>query len=141
MLSLEVSFAAGRQAGGHAVRVGGQVGRPAADIQLQAGSRCAGLPHLVLCLQPIPLPPAYPGTLQLTLAALSWLHQALRTRMQAPAWNNPAHPWTICANVVWAVLFGWHLAVAHLLAALVQALTVVGIGTALTNVQLAAFAM
>jgi len=61
--------------------------------------------------------------------------------VQAPAWSNPAHPWTITANVVWAVLFGWHLAIMHLTAALVQALTIVGFGTALTNLQLAMFAV
>lgn len=61
--------------------------------------------------------------------------------LEAPAWGNPAHPWTICANVVWAVLFGWNLALAHVLASLVQALTIVGFGTALTNLQLAAFAL
>ena len=42
---------------------------------------------------------------------------------------------------MWAIVFGWNLALAHLAAALVQALTVIGIGTALTNLQLAAFAM
>jgi uncharacterized membrane protein YccF (DUF307 family) len=60
---------------------------------------------------------------------------------QAPAWNNPAHPWTIAANVVWAILFGWQLFLAHLAAALFQAATIIGIGTALTNVQLAFFAL
>lgn len=61
--------------------------------------------------------------------------------LQAPAWGNPAHPYTICANGVWCVLFGWQMALAHLTAALFQALTVIGLGTALTNVQLAQFAM
>lgn len=61
--------------------------------------------------------------------------------MQAPVWSNPAHPYTICANVVWLVLFGWNLALLHLAAAAVQALTIIGIGTALTNLQLAWFAM
>ena len=26
---------------------------------------------------------------------------------QAPFWNNPASPWTIAANGVWCILFGW----------------------------------
>jgi negative regulator of sigma E activity len=68
---------------------------------------------------------------------------SLSTRhwLQAPAWGNPAHPYTIAANVVWAVLFGWQLALAHVTAGMLQALTIIGIGTALTQWQLAAFAM
>ncbi|PSC70697.1 serine threonine-kinase 4-like isoform X1 [Micractinium conductrix] len=61
--------------------------------------------------------------------------------LEAPAWGNPAHPWTIAANVVWCTLFGWHLALIHLAAALVQVLTIVGAPTALTDLQLAAFAL
>jgi hypothetical protein len=61
--------------------------------------------------------------------------------LQAPAWGNPAHPYTIAANVIWVVLFGWSLAAMHLAAALVQAATIIGIGTAVTNVQLAMFAL
>ena len=61
--------------------------------------------------------------------------------LQAPAWGNPAHPYTIAANVVWVVLFGWSLAAMHLAAALVQAATIIGLGTAVTNVQLAMFAL
>jgi uncharacterized membrane protein YccF (DUF307 family) len=61
--------------------------------------------------------------------------------LEAPAWGNPAHPYTIAANVVWAVLFGWQLALAHVTAGMLQALTIIGIGTALTQWQLAAFAM
>ncbi|PRW33276.1 Integral membrane [Chlorella sorokiniana] len=60
---------------------------------------------------------------------------------EGPFWNNPASPWTIAANGVWCILFGWQLALAHLAAALVHALTVIGLGTALTNVQLALFAL
>lgn len=53
--------------------------------------------------------------------------------------ENPTHPYTIAGNVVWAVLFGWALTMAHLATALVQALSVVGIPTAITNVQLASY--
>lgn len=77
---------------------------------------------------------------------MNWLTPACprrrpRTRPQSHAWNNPHHPFTIVANLLWAVLFGWHLALMHLAAGLVQALTIVGFGTALTSLQLAAFAM
>jgi uncharacterized membrane protein YccF (DUF307 family) len=66
---------------------------------------------------------------------------AVLPAVQAPAWGNPAHPYTIAANVVWAVLFGWQLALAHLTAGLVQALTIIGIGTAIVQWQLAVFAV
>lgn len=61
--------------------------------------------------------------------------------LQAPIWGNPAHPFTIVANTVWLVFFGWGLALMHLAAAGVQALTIIGIPTALTNVQLALLAL
>lgn len=60
---------------------------------------------------------------------------------QSHAWNNPHHPFTIVANLLWALFFGWQLALMHLAAGLVQAITIVGFGTALTSLQLAAFAM
>lgn len=65
--------------------------------------------------------------------------QRLSLRLDTSPWNNPAHPYTIAANVVWAVVFGWAMVLAHLTAALVQAATIVGISTALTNVQLATY--
>lgn len=77
-------------------------------------------------------------------AAVTQAHTLLSLRppsAQSHAWNNPHHPFTIAANVLWAVLFGWQLALMHLAAGLVQALTIVGFGTALTSLQLAAFAM
>lgn len=48
---------------------------------------------------------------------------------------------TTAANVVWLVLFGWGLALAHLGAALIQALTIIGIGTAITQVKIAVFVL
>ena len=61
--------------------------------------------------------------------------------LQAPAWENPASFWTTSANVVWCLLFGWSLCIFHLTAALAQALTIIGLGTALTQLQLALFAL
>ncbi|KAL4420768.1 hypothetical protein ABPG75_010424 [Micractinium tetrahymenae] len=69
------------------------------------------------------------------------LGQHLVLSLETRAWNNPHHPFTIVANLLWAVLFGWNLALMHLAAGLVQALTIVGFGTALTSLQLAAFAI
>lgn len=60
---------------------------------------------------------------------------------QAPIWGNPLHPYCIAGNVAWLVLFGWGLALAHVAAALVQAATVIGLPTALTQLQLAMFVL
>ena len=62
-------------------------------------------------------------------------------RLQSGFWNNPAHPYTIAANIAWAVLIGWALVLSHLAAALVQALTIINIGTALTNIEMAKYVM
>ncbi|KAL6782646.1 hypothetical protein ACKKBG_A07580 [Auxenochlorella protothecoides x Auxenochlorella symbiontica] len=53
--------------------------------------------------------------------------------------DNPAHPYTIAGNIVWALLFGWPLVLAHLSAALIQALTIVGLSTAILNVKMATY--
>ena len=50
-------------------------------------------------------------------------------------------PYTIAANVFWAVSIGWAFVLLHLLSAVVHALTIIGIGTALTNVELASYVM
>lgn len=55
--------------------------------------------------------------------------------------ENPAHPYTIAGNICWALLFGWQLVLAHLGAALVQALSIVGLSTAIVNVQMATYVM
>lgn len=56
-------------------------------------------------------------------------------------WKNPKHPFTIAANVVWLIFFGWEIALLHLFAALVQVMTIINIGTAQQNVRLALFAL
>lgn len=56
-------------------------------------------------------------------------------------YRNPRHPYTIAANVAWAVLLGWALVMFHAAAALVQALTIVGLSTALTQLELASYVM
>ena len=45
------------------------------------------------------------------------------------------------ANVVWLIIFGWAAALGHLFAAIIQASTIVGIGTAITNLRLMWFAL
>lgn len=50
-------------------------------------------------------------------------------------------PFVILANVVWAVLFGWGLFLFHMVLALIQALTIFGIGNALKNFQISLVAL
>jgi uncharacterized membrane protein YccF (DUF307 family) len=54
-------------------------------------------------------------------------------------WTDPTHPFTIAANVVWAVFFGWGFALLHLFLAIIQFLTIIGIGTAITQFKLLSF--
>ncbi|HSJ83629.1 MAG TPA: YccF domain-containing protein [Acidimicrobiia bacterium] len=49
--------------------------------------------------------------------------------------------WALVGNVVWIILDGWWLAVAHLLLALVFFVTIVGIPFAIANVKLARLAL
>ncbi|KAJ3128902.1 hypothetical protein HK098_003229 [Nowakowskiella sp. JEL0407] len=53
--------------------------------------------------------------------------------------DNPMHPYTAIANIVWLFFFGWNLCLAHLTLAMVQALTIIGLGNAIIHVRLAAF--
>lgn len=48
---------------------------------------------------------------------------------------------TQAANVVWLIIFGWAAALGHLFAAIIQACTIIGIGTAITNLRLMWFAL
>ncbi|KAJ1565804.1 hypothetical protein HK096_009762, partial [Nowakowskiella sp. JEL0078] len=56
---------------------------------------------------------------------------------------NPKHPFNIVANIILnlLLLFGWHIAIAHVALAIVQATTIFGIGNALTNISLVPFAL
>lgn len=47
----------------------------------------------------------------------------------------------LVANIVWLVIFGWGAALMHLMAAIIQACTIIGIGTAITNLHLMMFAL
>jgi len=42
-------------------------------------------------------------------------------------WNRQAGVWSMIGNVVWVIVFGWELAVAHLVAGLLLCITVIGI--------------
>lgn len=55
--------------------------------------------------------------------------------------RDPLSPFCIAANITWLVLFGWPLTLGHLTAALAQALTIIGIPTAVVSLTLARFAL
>jgi uncharacterized membrane protein YccF (DUF307 family) len=55
--------------------------------------------------------------------------------------NGVWYYYRIAANIVWLVLVGWALAMGHLMAAIVSALTIIGLGTAYTNIRLMLFAI
>ncbi|GAB4005019.1 YccF domain-containing protein [Glycomyces albus] len=40
---------------------------------------------------------------------------------------------TLAANILWLILFGWELALGHLLTGLIQAITIIGIPLAVAN--------
>lgn len=65
--------------------------------------------------------------------------QQKTVKLESSMWHNPEHPFTIAANVIWLIFFGWGFALLHLFAAIIQALTIVGIGTALTQLKLLSY--
>jgi uncharacterized membrane protein YccF (DUF307 family) len=50
-------------------------------------------------------------------------------------------PLRVVFNVIWLVLFGWEIAVAHLLSALVLAITIIGIPFAVQHIKLIPLAL
>jgi uncharacterized membrane protein YccF (DUF307 family) len=46
------------------------------------------------------------------------------------------HPLRVIFNIIWLIFFGWEIAVAHLISALVLALTIIGIPFALQHIKL-----
>ena len=69
-------------------------------------------------------------------------------RFQAPFNTEDRHvlkyyksPFVIFGNIVWMVLFGWEIFLFHLVLALIQALTIVGIGNAFHQLQIAQVAL
>ena len=56
-------------------------------------------------------------------------------------WSNPIHPFTCIANVIWLVFFGWEIVLLFWAVAIIQALTVIGIGSALQMFELSLFAL
>ena len=46
------------------------------------------------------------------------------------------HPLRVIFNIIWLIFFGWEIAVAHLISALVLAITIIGIPFALQHIKL-----
>jgi uncharacterized membrane protein YccF (DUF307 family) len=49
--------------------------------------------------------------------------------------------WTIVGNVIWVILIGWWLALAHVIAALIFFITIIGIPFGVANLKLARLAL
>jgi uncharacterized membrane protein YccF (DUF307 family) len=57
---------------------------------------------------------------------------------QTLSWrHDPHHPFLILVNIVWFVFLGWIFFLVHLFSGLIQLLTVVGVGNAITNGKIA----
>ena len=55
--------------------------------------------------------------------------------------ENANSPLRVVFNIIWLVLFGWGIAVAHLISALVLAITIIGIPFALQHIKLIPLAL
>jgi uncharacterized membrane protein YccF (DUF307 family) len=42
-------------------------------------------------------------------------------------WRRDAGAWSVIGNIIWVLLFGWELALAHLVAGLLLVITIIGI--------------
>ncbi len=55
--------------------------------------------------------------------------------------NNANSPLRVIFNIIWLVLFGWEIAIAHLLSALVLFITIIGIPFAKQHIKLVPLAL
>jgi uncharacterized membrane protein YccF (DUF307 family) len=55
--------------------------------------------------------------------------------------DNANSPLRLVFNIIWLVLFGWEIAVAHLISALVLAITIIGIPFAAQHIKLIPLAL
>ena len=89
---------------------------------------------LGLCLTIVGIPFGV-QTIKLGFAALAPFGKEVR---DAPNANSPLR---IVFNLIWLVLFGWEIALAHLGSALVLAVTVIGIPFALQHLKMVPLAL
>src|SRR6478609_1792220 len=52
-------------------------------------------------------------------------------------YHDPHNPIVIILNIAWFILLGWEFFLLHIVFAIVQALTIVGIGNAITHLKIA----
>ena len=102
------------------------------------GGLIAGLGYifggLVMCLTIVGIPFGI-QSMKLGVATLAPFGKRV---VEAPDANGPLQ---IVLNVIWLILFGWGIAVAHLVSAGVLALTIIGIPFALQHVKLIPIAL
>lgn len=54
------------------------------------------------------------------------------------SWKSP---FVLFANIIWVLLFGWELFLLHIISAIVQAITIFGIGNAIKNIEISIVAL
>lgn len=90
--------------------------------------------------------------LALTIVGLPWTFAAWRIASYSfwpfgreVVWQDSANPATGCVglvlNVVWFIFAGWYIALAHLLIAIVEFVSIIGIPFALKDLELAKLAL
>lgn len=55
--------------------------------------------------------------------------------------GDASSPWRLIFNVLWLVLFGWEIALAHLVSALLLAITIIGLPFAKQHIKLMPLAL
>ena len=51
-------------------------------------------------------------------------------------WQREAGVWSVIGNVIWVIVVGWELAIAHLVAGLLLFITIIGIPLGIANFKL-----
>ena len=107
-------------------------------LWLVFGGLLAGLGYILggvlMCLTVVGIPFGI-QSVKLGLATLAPFGKRI---VEAPDANGPLE---IVLNVLWLILFGWEIALAHLVSALVLAITVIGIPFALQHLKLVPIAL
>lgn len=102
-------------------------------IWLIFGGLIVGLAYilggLVLCITIIGIPFGI-QSIKLGVATLAPFGKEIVER------ENANSPLRIIFNLIWIVLFGWEIAVAHLISALILAITIIGIPFAKQHIKL-----
>ena len=107
-------------------------------LWLVFGGLLAGLGYilggLLMCLTVVGIPF---GIQSMKLGVATFAPFGKRV-VEAPGANGPLE---LVLNVIWLLLFGWAIAIAHLVSALVLAMTIIGIPFALQHLKLVPIAL